>query len=139
MEQNPSLFDLEIDHPTGEEMLDTSRWQRMLGVLLVICIGLVLLMLLLGWSQVVGLVDEAFGGGSSQGVMAFVVVVLLLVAIIVGVMAGLLIRGASRIKTAIRTKEQDVFNDGLADLKSFFIIYGVISILSLLANLVTFF
>ncbi len=139
MEQDPSLFDLEIDHPTGEEMLDTSRWQRMLGVLLVICIGLVLLMLLLGWNQIVLLVDDAFGGEGSQGAVAFVVVLLLLVAVIIGVMAGLLIRGASRIRTAIRTKEQDVFNNGLADLKSFFIIYGVISILSLLGNLVTFF
>ena len=139
MEQDPSLFDLEIDHPTGEEMLDTSRWQRMLGVLLVICIGLVLLMLLLGWNQIVLLVDDAFGGEGSQGAVAFVVVLLLLVAVIIGVMAGLLIRGASRIRTAIRTKEQDVFSNGLADLKSFFIIYGVISILSLLGNLVTFF
>ena len=139
MEQDQSLFDLEIDHPAGEEMVDTSRWQRMLGVLLVISIGLVFLMLLLGWNQVGVLVDEAFGGGGSQGAMAFIVVLLLLIAVIIGVMAGLLIRGASRIRTAIRTKDQDVFNSGLADLKSFFIIYGVISILSLLGSLVTFF
>lgn len=139
MEQDQSLFDLEIDHATGEEMLDTSRWQRMLGVLVVISIALVLLMLLVGWNQIASLIDEAFATGGSQAAMAFLVVILLLVAIVAGIMAGLLIRGASRVRTAIRTKEQDVFNNGLSDLRTFFIIYGVVSILGLLGNLVAFF
>jgi hypothetical protein len=54
-------------------------------------------------------------------------------------MGWFIIRGAGRIRAAIRHKDQLLFNNGLADLKTFFIIYGVVSILSLLSNLVSLF
>ena len=78
------------------------------------------------------------GTDGSQAAMAFIVVILLLVAAVAVIMAGLLIRGATRMKTALRTKEQSLFNNGLSDLKIFFIIYGVISILGLLGTLGSF-
>lgn len=139
MERNQSLFDLEVEHATEEELLETARWQRMLGILIVISAFLVLLILLAGWERIAALVDETFAPAGSQAAMIFAAVVLLLVATVAVIMAVLLVRGAARIKTAIRTKEQEVFNSGLADLKTFFIIYGVISIIGLLGNLVALF
>ena len=139
MDDNQSLFELEVDPITSEELQDTSRWQKMFGVMILSGIGLVLLAFLLGWNKVAALVDETVAGEGSQAAMAVMVVIVLLVALVLVIMAWFLIRGAGRIKAALQVKDQLLFNNGLGDLKTFFIIYGVISILGLLANLVALF
>lgn len=139
MDDNPSLFELEVDHITSEELLDTARWQKMFGIMLITIIGLVLLAFLIAWNKISTLIDEAIAGQGSQAAMAVIVVGLLLVAIVLGIMAWFLIRGAGRIKSAIRVKDQLLFNNGLSDLKTFFIIYGVISIIGLLGDLISIF
>jgi hypothetical protein len=138
MNEDQSLFELEVDHGIAEELLDTSRWQRMFGILMFSVIGLITLALLVGWSKIAVLIDEAIAGEGSQAAMAVVVVAVFLVAVVIGIMSWLLIRSSGRIKTAIRLKDQALFNEGLSDLKTFFIVYGVISILGLLGNLVSF-
>lgn len=139
MDENQSLFELEIDHTTSEEVLDTCRWQKMFGILLLTIIGLVLLAFLIAWDKIWGLIEEAIAAEAGQAAMAVIVGVLLLVAAVFGVMAWFLLRGAGRIQSAIRIKDQLLFNNGLSDLKTFFIIYGVISILGLLGNLIALF
>lgn len=139
MDDNQSLFELEVDHITSEELLDTSRWQKMFGVVVLTIIGLVLLVFLIAWNKIGALIDESLAGDGSQAAMAVIVVVLLLLAVVLGIMSWLLIRGAGRIRSALRIKDQLLFNNGLSDLKTFFIIYGVISITGLLANLISFF
>ncbi len=138
MEAEKQLFELEVDHLSTDELMETSRWQRMLGLVIVLSMALLLIALLVGWNQISSLADESMGAGGSQAAMAYIVVILLLVAAVAVIMAGLLIRGATRMKTALRTKEQALFNNGLNDLKIFFIIYGVISILGLLGTLGSF-
>src|SRR5688572_12242474 len=138
MDENQSLFELEVDQIASEELLDTARWQKMSGILMLSIVGLVLLTFFLGWNRIAGLVDEAIAGEGSQAAMAVIIVVLLLAGLVIGIMSWLLIRGAGRIKTAIRNKDQLLFNNGLSDLKTFFIIYGVISILGLLGNIFSF-
>jgi hypothetical protein len=138
MNEDQSLFELEVDHGIAEELLDTSRWQRMFGILMFSVIGLITLALLVGWSKIAVLIDEAIAGEGSQAAMAVVVVAVFLVAVVIGIMSWLLIRSSGRIKTAIRLKDQALFNEGLSDLKTFFIVYGVISLLGLLGNLVSF-
>jgi len=139
MDENQSLFELEVDHAISEEVLDTCRWQKMFGILLLTIIGLVLLAFLIAWEKIWGLIGEAIAGEAGQAAMAVIVGVLLLVAAVFGGMAWFLLRGAGRIKSAIRIKDQLLFNNGLSDLKTFFIIYGVISIIELLGNLISLF
>ena len=138
MDEEQSLFEVEVDHATSEELLDTCRWQRMFGVLIVMGVGLVLLTLLFGWNKILRVAEETFASSGSEAAMAFLAVIVFLIAIVAAIMAGLLIRGAGRVKTSIRTKDQSLFNSGLGDLKTFFIIYGVVSILGLLGSLVSF-
>ena len=73
MDENQSLFELEVDHATSEELLDTSRWQRMFGILMISIIGLILLAFLIGWGKIAGLVEEAIAGegGGDQEQQAF--------------------------------------------------------------------
>ncbi len=139
MDDNQSLFELEVDHITSEELLDTSRWQKMFGIVVLTMIGLVLLVFLIAWNKIGALIDESLAGEDSQAAMAVIAAVLLLLAVVLGIMSWFLIRGAGRIKSALRMKDQLLFNNGLSDLKTFFIIYGVISIIGLLANLISFF
>lgn len=139
MDDNQSLFELEVDHITSEELLDTSRWQKMFGVVVLTMIGLLLLVFLIAWNKIGALIDESLAGDGSQAAMAVIVAVLLLLAVVLGIMSWFLIRGAGRIKSALRMKDQLLFNNGLSDLKTFFIIYGVISIIGLLASLISLF
>ena len=139
MEENHSLFELDIDSITSEELLDTARWQKMFGLLLITIIGLVLLAFIVAWDKIRSLINESIDGESSQATMAVLIGVLLVIAGILGTMSWFLVRGAARIKSALRTKEQLVFNNGLSDLKMFFIIYGVLGILGLLGNLISLF
>lgn len=139
MEENHFLFELDIDSITSEELLDTARWQKMFGLLLITIIGLVLLALIITWDKIRSLINESIDGESSQATMAVLIGVVLIIAGILGTMSWLLIRGAVRMKLALRTKDQLVFNNGLSDLKMFFIIYGVLGILGLLGNLISLF
>jgi len=139
MEENHSLFELDIDSITSEELLDTARWQKMFGLLLITIIGLVLLAFIIAWDKIRSLINESIDGESSQATMAVLIGVLLVIAAILGTMSWFLVRGAARIKSALRSKDQLVFNNGLSDLKMFFIIYGVLGILGLLGNLISLF
>ena len=139
MEENHSLFEMDVDHITSVELLDTSGWQKMFGISLLTIIGLVLLVFLIAWNKIADMVQNAIDGESGKAAMAVVVGILLLIAGILGTMSWFLIRGAVRIKSALRTKDQLLFNNGLSDLKTFFIIYGVLSILGLLGNLISLF
>ena len=48
-----------------------------------------------------------------------------------------LFRGSVLIKRGIETKSQETFNNGLASLKAYFIMYGFFAILGVIANLVS--
>lgn len=139
MDENQSLFELEVDHITGEELLDTARWQKMFGNVMLIIIGLLLIAVLFAWNKIGALLDESLAGENGQVAMTVIVAVVLLIAAVAGTMGWFIIRGANRIRAAIRQKDQLLFNSGLNDIRLFFIIYGVVSILSLLSNLVSLF
>lgn len=141
MEENQSLFEFELDHPTAEEFIDTARWTKMFGIMILFITGLFVLFMLIAWSKISELLGGLFGMAGSDGQMAMVMVgvVLLLFAAIAGLLSFLIIRAANRIRTAIRLKDQGLFNSGLNDFKISFIIYGIISILSLLTNLFSLF
>ena len=69
--------------------------------------------------------------GSSGIITGIVVVVVLFVCAVGGVLVYFLLRFATRTREGIRTGNQYRFNEGLAALKNFFIMYGVLGILSL--------
>jgi len=50
-----------------------------------------------------------------------------------------LFRGSILIKKGIETKSQDMFNNGLASLKAYFMMYGILAIIALISNFVIIF
>lgn len=137
MDENRSLFGMELDHPGSEEMIDISRWIKMFGILLISITFLALMAFLVGWRSVAELISEEMNVGGSESKMALMVIVcvLVIVAAVVGIMAFFLLRGSGRIRTAIRMKDQVLFNNGLGDVKTFFVIYGSFSILGLVGSI----
>ncbi|HMR91899.1 MAG TPA: hypothetical protein PKC69_06280 [Chitinophagaceae bacterium] len=140
MEDNKSLFDdLKVDFQTGAEVTEMSRWIKMLGIMLLVIPGLVLLMFLVGWNKMAVLFSEGLDAAGEGGTIAVTMILLvaIVVAAILGLIAFFLIRGGKRLYTGIRTRDQVMFNSGLGDVKSFFIIYGVLGLLGLLLNLIS--
>ncbi len=80
MEENHSLFELDIDSITSEELLDTARWQKMFGLLLITIVGLVLLAFIIAWDKMRSLINESIDGESGQATMAVLIGVLLVIA-----------------------------------------------------------
>ena len=135
MEEQQSLFELNVDESTAVELIETSRWSKLLAILVLSMVGLVVGTLLFAWNRIQEAFAQEVPGGDWQTVMAFVVVILGIVIVVGGLMMFFLVRAGNRIRLGLRTNDQQVFNNGLNDLKTYFVFLGVIGILSLLSNL----
>lgn len=138
MEQEQSLFEEQMDAATINEFSEFAKWARMTCIFLYIICGVVILMIILA----AGKMGELFAGantevspGALSGVLIFAVVFVVALASIV---LFFLIRGTNRIRLAIPTKNQIQFNSGLNDIRIYFSIVGVLSILSLVFSLFSF-
>ena len=65
------------------------------------------------------------------GVVVIAGVIIIALAIC-GILYGFLIRGANRIRKGIENGDQILFNSGLANIKNYFAMYGVLAILGIL-------
>jgi len=63
----------------------------------------------------------------------------IIIAGIVFLLMYFLFRGSILIKKGIETKSQDMFNNGLASLKAYFMMYGILAIIALISNFVIIF
>lgn len=139
MEEQVSIFEPVLDREASEQVMETSRWQSMLGWLMLIGMGLLLVALFFGWNKITEKVNEFTQTNTGGVVMTFAGLIIILVVIVAGLMAFLLIRSGKKIREGVRHRNQAQFNDGLKDLKIFFIIFGILSILGLLGNLASLF
>lgn len=139
MEQQESIFEPVLDREASEQVMETSRWQSMLGWLMLIGMGLLLFALFFGWNKITERINEFTQTNTGGVAMTFAGLIIILVVIVAGLMAFLLIRSGKKIKEGVRHRNQSQFNDGLKDLKTFFIIFGILSILGLLGNLASLF
>jgi hypothetical protein len=60
---------------------------------------------------------------------------LIIVIAIVAVLMSFLIKGANRIRAGIQNRDQVLFNNGLGNLKNFFVMYGVLAVLGMVFTL----
>jgi hypothetical protein len=134
MEENQSFLELQVDQGASENLSEAARWGRLLAVMVLVAVGLFLLMVITMGSQFGSLVltpDEMKGSGGDL-FLAGLIAVFVLVGAIVGVLMSFLVKGCNRIRNGIRNKDQLLFNSGLANLKNYFAMYGVLGILGLL-------
>jgi len=115
-------------------LAEVSRWGKFLALLVIVAIGLFFLMVILLWGRLAGqfLTLEEIQGSGADLLMAGLIVVFAIVGAIVGILMSFLIKAANRIRSGILNQDQLLFNSGLANLKNYFAMYGVLGILGLL-------
>ena len=137
MENQQSLFEYNIDDASAREITDMTRWSKLFAILMISVLGIVLLIILTAWNKIFRAftADVAVDSGA---VMSFMLIIVLVILAIVGACMFFLIRSANRMKNGLYQRDQQLFNNGLNDLKTFFIFMGVFGILSLLGGLMAF-
>jgi uncharacterized membrane protein len=138
MEENQDLFTSQVDNDTAREMYDASRWARLFSILIFSACGIVLLIFLAAGSR---LFDAYTGGlgtsGEAGSAFTYALIIIVLALLVVCTMMYFLLRSANSIRKGLQLKDQALFNRGLSDMKVYFTIYGVLSILGLLGNLIS--
>lgn len=134
MEENRSLLDMGVDPNGITQLTETSRWAKLMAILVLVGVGLMVLMVVFLWSRIAELMFVADPNvASAAGIMVAVVVVIM--AVIVGILMSFLIKGANRIRLGIQSKDQMLFNSGLASIKNYFVMYGVLGIIGMVFTL----
>jgi succinate dehydrogenase/fumarate reductase cytochrome b subunit len=138
MQEDQSIPDLKVDEETTVNLTEVSRWAKFMGVLVLVAIGLVFLMCGFLWNRIPIFFSSARADTElSNQVKISLLIFLILVAGVLGVLMYFLIKGANCIRAGLRNRDQYLFTIGLGYLRNYFIMYGVISIISLLFNLIS--
>jgi hypothetical protein len=138
MEENQSVFDLQMDETASRNLLSMSGWAKFLAVAVFAGLGLfVLLILLVGSALREGFSSIPNFPMNTTQAWGLIVGVVVFVSLIVFVVMYFLYKGANLIAKGIRAKHQETYNAGLASLKTYFAIMGIFSILGALVKLIT--
>lgn len=139
MEENQSLLDLEVDSEVSTNLMEVSKWGKFLGIVVLVGMGLFVLLFLFLWGTFATLFSS-LGGESAEGagtvVMVIFTIVMLIVCAIVVILMMFLIKGATRVRNGLLNKDQVMFNNGLSNLKNYFVMYGVLGIIGLFFGLI---
>lgn len=139
MEQNApdSLFDLQVDYDSGNFLKEASKWTKFIAVVYFVCIGIALLVMLFAGSAIMMTLSSLVPGIALFGA-AFMAI--MIVALAIGVITAIMLyQFATFTRRGIEQQDQLSFNKGIKALRNYFIIYGVLMMLSLIANLFSFF
>jgi len=138
MEDNQSILELQVDQTASKNLSDATRWAKFLSVTGFVCMGLMVICFIAMQSQVTSLLSQLVPEFTDLGNLGGVLIaVIVIVAGIVCLLMYFLFKGSILIKKGIETKSQEIFNNGLASLKAYFIMYGILAIIGLISNLVS--
>ena len=135
MEENQSILELQVDETASKNLSDAARWAKFFSIVAFVCIGLAVIFILAFQSKIADALSEILPGLSTEGGMGFLIAVVVISAVIVGVLMYFLFRASILIRRGIETKNQETFNSGLASLKAYFTMYGILAILSLVSTI----
>jgi hypothetical protein len=137
MEENQSLLELQVDQDATASLTEISRWGKLLGLLAVIGFGLLFVFVLIFSGRLAGymVLKEDTAATDVAYFRIGIFIGFAFVGAILIVLMSFLIRGANRIRLGIRNKDQLLFNSGLASLKNYFTMYGVLVLIALFFSL----
>lgn len=134
MEQDRSLFRLEVDATTSSNIAEAGKWARFLAILGFSTIALFLIAMILFGARLSYTIGSMFAYGFGN-LTAIIVIIFIVLAAIVGTLCYFLIRGANKTRYGIQHNDQVAFSDGIASYRNYFIMYGILAILSLLNDI----
>jgi hypothetical protein len=130
---NEPLFTFLVEAPAQRSLLSAGSWTRFLAILGFICMGLLVIAFLFAGATIFSSIAALLPGMEALAGLAVLFAVILLA--IIGVLSFLLLRGSNLVKKGIYSNDQAVFNAGLASYRTYFLLYGILSIVSLLFNI----
>jgi len=133
-QQNEPLFGFPVETSTQRSLLSAAGWSRFLAILGFVALGIILIALILGGKTMISQFQNVLTVDTTALAGIIIVIVLIVIAVI-GVLSFLLFRGANLVKKGIYANSQDLFNAGLASYRTFFLLYGILSVFSLLLNI----
>jgi magnesium-transporting ATPase (P-type) len=138
MEENKPLFGLEVDSSATNSLKEAARWSRIIGIILLSSIALFILFFIAYGAKLNETMDELTGEDATQ-MITILVLVFVLCGGVIGTLAWFLINGANKIKKGLYLNDQSIFNAGLANIRNYFIMYGILAILSLMVSIINLF
>lgn len=135
MEQQPSnetLFELQVDYDSGNRLKEAGKWASFIAIICFVCIGIGVLVL--AFASTVLIQGFSVYMPELQGAGGVLIGVIILVLIIFTYLTILLYRFAALIRQGIEQQNQTLFNDGLKNLKNYFLINGVFALLGIVMN-----
>jgi len=139
MEEDQSILELQVDQTASKNLSDAVRWAKFLSVTGFVCMGLMVIVFLAMQAQIASALSQVIPAFANLDSFAMLITVIIFIAGIGCLLMYFLFRGAILIRRGIETKSQETFNNGLASLKNYFIMYGILAIVGLVSNLVSIF
>lgn len=140
MEENQSLLELEVDNEASANLTEVSKWGKFLAIIVLVALGMIVLLVAFIWSKLGTLLSttDDMPPEAVSVTKVMIVIALLIGGAIVGVLMSFLIKGANQVRYGVVNKDQVIFNSGLANLKNYFVMSGILGILGLLFSLLGF-
>lgn len=139
MEQQPSnepLFDLQIDHDSGNTLNEAAKWAKFVSIIFFICIGLTVLVIAFFSNAIKDAVGTMMPEMEVQGVGGVIIGAIIIVLIIFTYITILLYKFATLVRQGIAAQNQSVFNEGLRNLKNYFLINGIFALIGIVAEVI---
>lgn len=139
MEENPSILELQVDQTASKNLCDAARWAKFLSITGFVCMGLMVIFFLVMQAQIASALSQLIPAFADFTTVGMLITGIIIIAGIVCLLMYFLFRGSTLVKKGIETKNQEMFNNGLASLKAYFVMYGILAIIGLISNLVSLF
>ena len=139
MDDNQSILELQVDQTASKNLSEVSRWAKFLSITGFVFMGCMLIVFIAMRSQITSTLSQVIPGFADVNSLGVLVAFFIIIAGIVFLLMYFLFRGSILIKKGIETKSQDMFNNGLASLKAYFMMYGILAIIALISNFVSIF
>lgn len=134
-QDSDNLFELQVDRNASISLAEAAKWSRFISVIYFVLFGILLMTMVFGFASMRSDLERILGEGSLNP--AIFLTALVPVLALIFVMAFLLNRFASFTRDAIARQDQYLLDKGIKALKNYFMIYGIIAVLSLASNLIT--
>ena len=132
--EDDSMLDLYVDPAAADYMESAGWWAKfssvVIAILLLIVIGIV------GYVYYLGMGSAISMNFPTGNLSSFIWLLLVLIVGFCGLMIGLLVHFAIRVRNGIEQSDHDQLEHGFNSLKLYFIIYGIFSMLGAVGAIV---
>ena len=131
---------MHLDYDGGNILRETVRWSRFFSIVCIIGLAICLLAVVAAGRLIMPVFSKLLPGldGLESAAFAFIMVFFLVFLAILGFLVYMLYRFSVLTRKGIEHQDQTVFAEGMKCLKVYFIGSGIIAVLGLLGNLLSF-